>query len=231
MRSRFEVPMLVNANIGAKPTDYPFGHAQRWLTGAKAALLRSEVRSARRARPPSGAVREILVTFGGSDPRGISAVVAADLRRTAWFRQGGQLTLVLGASYHGPPVRAGRRFEVVQSTADFVARCAAADLVVSGAATTTYELAHLGTPFIPVATVDNQERISMSWARAGVGPGLSTTQRGWRAALCRAVEEAAHDPAASRIAARRVRRLVDGRGVKRLLTALAQPVERGGPRG
>jgi spore coat polysaccharide biosynthesis predicted glycosyltransferase SpsG len=221
-RQRFDVPILVNANIGARATDYPLGRARRWLTGARAALLRREVVEARRRRPPGGPVDEVLVTLGGSDPHGVSAVIVADIRRTPWFREGGRLTVVLGASYRGPSLRSGPRLEVVRSPRDFMARCVAADLAVCGAATTTYELAFLGTPFVPVATVDNQERIATAWARQGVGFAISTASRRWRAVLRDAVTDATSRPETCQHTAARVQRLVDGRGAARLLSALRE---------
>ena len=219
MRRRFDVPLLVNANIGARREDYPSAHAARWVLGAGAALLRGEVRQARR-KTGRGPLRRIVITFGGSDPHGIGTIVARDLQRLPWFKEGGRVTLVLGASYAGPRPRSGKRYEVVQAPPDFIGRCAEADLVITGAGTTTYELAHIGTPFLPVATVDNQERIAAGWAAQAGRPVLSTSRRDWQHDLAGAVSAAATGMADAWSEARRRRKLVDGRGVARLIAAL-----------
>ncbi|HEV2150419.1 MAG TPA: hypothetical protein VGR37_23670, partial [Longimicrobiaceae bacterium] len=231
MRGRVAATGLVAPNVGASPADWPGSEVDVWLAGPEYAFLRREVRSARGA-PVRGRAERVLVTLGGSDPEGRTAEIVEALVELPWYRGGGALTVVLGASYAAPRPWEGWgaartvRLDVVQQPADFVARCAAADLVVCGASTTTYELAHLGRPFVPVALVDNQARITAEWARLGVGDGLAVWNPGWREALAADVERLAGDAASRARRSAAASCVVDGRGIFRVLEACAAAVRR-----
>jgi UDP-N-acetylglucosamine:LPS N-acetylglucosamine transferase len=140
---------------------------------------------------------------------------------------------VLGPSYSGNAAwwkewaAAAPGRDVLVSPRDYVTRCAAADLVICGAGTTTYELAFLGRPFVPVALVDNQARVSEEWCRQGVGPGLCVWQPDWPARLRREVEQLLENGAARAARSESVLRLVDGRGPERVLAACREAVRRG----
>lgn len=226
MRGRLAATGLVAPNVGASPADWPRADVETWLAGPEYALLRREVRAARGA-PVRADAERVLVTLGGSDPEGRTAGIVEALTDLPWYRAGGALTVVLGASYAATRPWEGwdgsrtARLEVVRQPADFVARCAGADLVVCGASTTTYELAYLGRPFLPVALVDNQARISREWARLGVGRGLAVWEPGWLGDLAGAAARVLAD-AGERVAlGAAAARVVDGNGIHRVLGALA----------
>src|SRR5207245_2051632 len=138
-----------------------------------------------------GIARNVLITLGGSDPQCHVAALATALIELPWYSAGGRLTVVLGPSFRGAwpsrgSLEAAGRVEVCRSPQDFIARCASADLVVCSASTTTYELAYLGRPFVPVALVDNQARVASEWSKQGVGPGVRVWESEW---VARVVEE------------------------------------------
>jgi spore coat polysaccharide biosynthesis predicted glycosyltransferase SpsG len=224
MRREATVTGFINPNVGARRDDYPNVQARAWCLGPQFALLRREIRETS-ASPVNGAApaRRLLVTLGGSDPDGWTAQIAEEVLQLPWCEEGGEVTVVLGASYAGAepwaewPAEQRRRLEVVRQPRDFAQRCAQADVVVSGAGTTTYELAYLGRPFVPVALVDNQARITQEWYRMGVGLGIAVWDRSWRLRLREAVTDLLTSPGTRAVASARVAAIVDGRGVERFL--------------
>jgi spore coat polysaccharide biosynthesis predicted glycosyltransferase SpsG len=227
MRRAASVPALICPNIGAARDDYPDVSARTWFLGAEYTLLRPGVLNARDTWRGSGGERpEVLVTLGGSDPGAVILQIVETLGASDWFRGGGRLTIVLGGSYAGPlPTIApphAERLELVHAPADFLARCAAADLVVCGASTTTYELAYMGVPFIPLAIVNNQSRITKGWARAGVGAGLDVRNIDWPKGLAVLVAHLALAAEERKALCARARTYVDGGGAGRIVEALIQ---------
>ncbi len=221
MRRAVRAAALLNPNLGASPQDYAGSEVGVWLLGAEYAMIRRAVRDARPAPvgdPVDGL--HVLVTLGGSDPGGHAPAIVERLTQLAWYGRGGRVTVVLGSSYGGPEPGPGERVSVLRDPRDFVDCCAAADLVICGAGTTSYELALLGRPFIPVALVENQARVAAAWAERGVGRGLTVWQDRWLSALGEDVERLATDHAARARVARAVSRIVDGRGVERVLGAI-----------
>lgn len=225
MRGRIRTTALVNPNVGARQADYPEANVAQWLLGPRYALLRRDVLNARPVPHERKVANEILVTLGGSDPDGRASQVVAVLSELEWHRGGGRLTVVLGASYSGAypwqEWAAGHptRREVLVWPPNFVSRCASADLVICGASTTTYELAFMGRPFVPIALVDNQARVVTAWQNHEVGSGLSVWRRDWLSHLCREVERLAGDWRARAALAQAASVLVDGQGARRLLAA------------
>ena len=229
MRTSFVATGLVNVNVGASSADYPDAVVDRWVLGPQYALVRRGIRDLPRRQPPP-AIGDMLITLGGADPDGHTPAVAEDLVRSEWFAAGGRLTIVLGASYGGAhpgaewPAAFRERITVVQQPVDFAQRLRASDLVICGASTASYELACLGTPFVPVAFVDNQAGIVMAWQREGVGAGVRTWIDGWRTALADHVASLVADPSAVARAAAAAAALVDGKGAHRLAAALRDAV-------
>ncbi|HJU66308.1 MAG TPA: hypothetical protein VJ596_11550 [Gemmatimonadaceae bacterium] len=226
LRVNVEATGLINPNLGADRADYPAARVEQWMLGASYALLRREVRASR-ATLGRDVVPHIVLTFGGSDPAGHTAAAANTLTEASWYRNGGRLTVVLGMSYRGSTPwtawdgQRSERTEVLHQPADFIDRCWSADIVVCGASTTTYEVASLGRPFLPVALVPNQERVTAAWAEQGIGEALSVRQTNWTHSMRTSVEALLADEHRRHEAVRTGSALVDGRGVERVLAACA----------
>lgn len=225
MRPDVSATGVVNPNVDAQRSDYALASVEECYTGLRYALIRAEVREMARNLPLRDEPRTLLVTLGGSDPRAVTADVVATLAELRWL-QHGEMVVILGASYRGPEpweaaARCDRsaRIKTVRGPADYLSRCANADLIVCGASTSSNEFAYLGLPFVPMAFVDNQSRVSKGWSRNGIGTGLDTRQRNWRAGLAEEVARLLDSAPERRDIARRGAGLVDGRGIERLLAA------------
>lgn len=227
-RTRLNVTGLINVNIGAARTQYPDVRARRWLLGPEYALIRQAVRGMAGGNAYDGPVREILVTLGGSDPDGRTAEVVSDLVESAWYTTGGRIVVVVGGGYTGPrpweswsAARCAGLYAVRQPT-DFPQLLKRAHLAICGASTVSYELALLGTPFVPLAFVDNQAQLVDNWRQVGIGEGICTWDRGWRGVLAATIARLIDDGPERAALAKRAQAYVDGHGAQRMLRVLRE---------
>jgi len=227
-RERVVATGLVNQNVDASRDDYPESRVSDWLLGTDYVLLRKEV-AARQPRVRDEPVTKVLVTMGGSDPGRRTAAVVEVLTSLEWYREGGAVTVVLGPSYGSLELGQGDRRErlcVVRDPDDFIGLCEASSLVITAGGITTYELAYLGIPFVPVAIAGNHARIVEAWARRGVGPGLAVWEPDWPERLGNYLGQIVEGAAGLQDARRSARDLVDGGGVRRFLEACAKASRR-----
>lgn len=145
----------------------------RLLLGSTYALLRREFsrwRGWRRAISPVGG--RILVTFGGSDPNNVTLAVikALGLLNSTGFH----VRVVVGAANPNRELlaeEAGRghcRVELVNAATDMPDLMAWADLAISAAGSTCWELAFMGVPMVTIIQAENQRFIAENLAQSGV---------------------------------------------------------------
>lgn len=143
----------------------------RLFLGPAHALLRPEFTRAREALPErDGAIRRVLVFFGGSDPTGETAKAIEAIR--AWNRPDTAVDVVVGGSN---PRRAelervshevpGVRFHCqVDNMAELMAK---ADVALGAGGSTSWERCYLGLPAGIVAVADNQLSPTEALAQTG----------------------------------------------------------------
>ncbi|MGQ9371552.1 UDP-2,4-diacetamido-2,4,6-trideoxy-beta-L-altropyranose hydrolase [Azospirillum sp. A39] len=222
--------LVVNAapDAGALPYARVAAGAQ-CLLGPAYAPLRREIReAARAAKPPVAERRAVLVTFGGSDPLGLTGPCVEGL--AAALPEAVRLDVAVGganpqadrlaalAARLGP---AGR-LAVHHDTPHMGRLMAAAGLAVSAAGTTTGELAAVGVPAVLVVVVGNQERAADGTARI---PWCERIDGRGDAAAARIVAAAVRlwgDPARRTAMAAAARGIVDGEGAPRIADALCR---------
>jgi UDP-2,4-diacetamido-2,4,6-trideoxy-beta-L-altropyranose hydrolase len=186
----------------------------RKLVGPRYALLRPEFREARsRLDGRNGAVRRILVFFGGSDPscetaKALEAIRTVDLPDVA-------VDVVVGpANPHRDRIRSlcaalpGVRFHV--RTGGMARLAAEADLAMGSGGGALWERCFLGLPTIAVATARGHTEAIEAAAAAGAAWNL-----GWRAGvgpadLADAVARARRAPATLKDMGRAALRVMDG---------------------
>jgi UDP-2,4-diacetamido-2,4,6-trideoxy-beta-L-altropyranose hydrolase len=199
------------------------------LMGTRYALLRREFRpwrSWRRSIAAEG--RRILVTMGGSDPDNATLEVLRCLRTLE--RTDLQVRVLAGPSNpHGDslvrelPVHGGR-VELCDAGTDVPELMAWADLAISGAGSTCWELAFMGVPIVAVILAENQRRIAESLVEAGAavaaGWHRDLEATGLAQTVSRLISEARERASMSRCG----RTLVDGLGADRVAEALESAV-------
>ena len=217
---RYHADVLLNQNLGA-PDYRDRAPGARLLIGPRYALLRREFRDVP-ARDTPDVARRVLVTLGGSDPDGVTAQVVRALARV---EQPLDVQVIAGAG--NPHLAALERAAAALDSVDLVVdvrdmprRMAWADLAVTAAGSTSWELARVGTPQIAIVLADNQRPIARGLADAGLAVSL-----GWHAdvaddRIADAVAALVGDAGRREELSRRGRELVDGRGASRVLAAM-----------
>lgn len=167
-RRRHDCDLLVD------PTYSCGGPGRRWssllpararlLAGPRFALLREEFTEAlARGRTRDGTVREVLVAFGGSDPKGATKMGL----EAVLSLPGDELFVTVVAGGANPHVdRLKRRCnqdgraKLVVDTDEMARLMNRADLAVGAAGTMTWERAFLGLPAVVVTIAANQLEIA-----------------------------------------------------------------------
>lgn len=216
--------MLLDQNLGAE--DRPLAGASDavQLRGARYAL----VRSAFTGRIPKEPERHrhdpprVVVVLGGTDADDRTLEIA---RSSLGVETAASFTFVAQPRQHESlrALAAGRPWRILPPTPELPALLADADVVVSAAGTTAWDVCTLGIPTILLAVVDNQQESLVAALAAGVARGADLVgadlDPAWFARELAAVTED-QSVRARLVAACRAR--FDGRGAQRVARALAE---------
>ncbi len=216
--------LVVNQNIFAEEVTYDNREPHtRLLLGTRYALLRQEfLRHRREPRTrPTNAATNVLVTLGGADPNNITSIVLRAFEVLA--RHELKIRVVIGLSNpHRLDLERQRQdmqcdVELLAERADLPELMAWADIAITGAGATCWELAYMGLPMVTVTLAENQEGIAAGLAKAGAALSAGWGHEVSPADLAGIVHGLLDDPLARRRLAQRARKLVDGRGAQRVL--------------
>lgn len=238
--------VYVDQNVGASQHQGgPDGSES--LAGPRFALLRDDVLRAREVRRhrarttstpsrPNAGTPQVLAVFGGTDPFDAAGTLVPLLLGTGAPIC---LTVVSPADRACAPTAlspgAGQHVSVVGALSDLPAAAAAADLVVTAAGSTVWELLTIGVPTAVVAVVDNQVAGYTATTSAGLvagaghlpllkDPSAGTAER---AAVTATLRHLLTDTAARNRLASTATSLFDGAGRIRVADALLGPGTRG----
>lgn len=221
----YSCDLILNQNLAAAESLYSArSSATRLLLGPQYALLRREFwswRQWRRSLPERA--KSLLLTLGGGDHSPFLAKLAAFLPpRLPWL----QVTVALGPAAAAASTccvwnRLAPAWKFVAADDNMPALMAAADLAVTGAGTTCWELAFMEVPSLLVVMAENQRQnaVLLHERRAAINLG-------WHEDLdLQELADLLTELGESR--ARRLelinrggRQLVDGAGVERVVTCL-----------
>ncbi len=219
-----DATLYLDQNLGAESIPRRAAIAGRFLSGPDFALVRRAVLDARREEPwkPRGDRPGILCFMGGTDPSGTIVEVAAAL---ASFDQDNDLVFVAPEGLHAP-LRAAlphsARAGILPLTPELAALFAAADLVVSAAGTSAWDLCTLGIPTVLVAVVDNQRASLRQAVERGLTLGVDIVEASTEtlAEIGPLVGDLIDDSALRERLSRRSLAAFDGRGAKRVVDRL-----------
>jgi spore coat polysaccharide biosynthesis predicted glycosyltransferase SpsG len=222
--TRFPSHAVVNPLLGPTRESYEFHPGTQLLLGARYATVRPEIRRIRplRAREPQPPFR-VLVAPGDDDPHNQSGELAKHLLNCPKV---GRVD-VLVRSYH-PELDTLKamaescpdRMEVVAEPSDVPLRVSRCHLAVTAGNGWSLEMACVGVPQVVVV----QSEVHWPTAHRLEESGAATCL-GWHAnltasAVRQAVTTLLSDPLERLSMARSGRKLIDGRGPDRLVTAL-----------
>ncbi|MEU5960609.1 spore coat protein [Micromonospora parva] len=232
--------LYLDQNFGAELPGLP----GRLLAGSGYALLRDSVITARPpVAPPATAVSRprVLAFFGGTDAVGAAPVLTRVLVAAGHPMD---LTVIVGrpeieAEIEDVTPGRGQIIRPVPPTTSLPALITGADLVVSAAGTSTWELCCLGAPSALVCVVDNQRESYTRVVRHGLAAGLGelpeltaggVAGRAARATAARTLHGLLSTPQRRATLAARAWSTVDGQGRARVVDAVFDAVRVAVPR-
>jgi len=171
--------LYLDQNIGAESDDWPLPETARRLAGLDYALLRSDVLAHRPTAPPSvadedGRAPRVLAFFGGTDPYAVAPRAVRLLVSTGvpWTATVVAATPALRAELTVIAPGPGQVLDVIDPTDDLAAMVTEADVVLSAAGTSSWELLCLGAATAFVCVADNQETGYDRIVEQGLGVGV-----------------------------------------------------------
>lgn len=224
----------LDQNLGAATVEgLPRGDMS--LAGVEFCLLRDDILSHRKdltTPAAEGATHRVLAFFGGTDAAGAAPTLAPLLLAT-----GLPLDLTIVAATADIADQLARvavgdhqRLNIIAPTPVIAAHAASADLVVTAAGSSVWELLAIGAPTAVTTVADNQlvgyGMLAEHRVVSPLGPLTALRADGGPAATS-LLHDLLTDPAACLDLARRGRALVDGRGRERVADALLAAVEAG----
>ncbi|MEV1017952.1 spore coat protein [Micromonospora sp. NPDC049801] len=229
-----DADLYLDQNFGARPPDLP----GRLLAGSGYALLRDSVVTARPATPrPATTVGRprVLAFFGGTDAVGAAPALTRVLLATGHPLD---LTVVVGRPEIEAELEAispgrGQVVRPVPPTGSLPTLITEADLVISAAGTSTWELCCLGAPAALVCVVDNQRESYTRVVRHGLAAGLGELPeltaaglpgRTARATAARTLNGLLSSPRRRAALAARAWAAVDGQGRARVVDAVLEAI-------
>ncbi len=224
---RYDCDVLLNQNLGAESLAYKVNPEAVRLFGPRYALLRPEFPAYRdRPRDLPAQARKILVLFGGADPanvtgRTLEALRGLDLEVRAvvgplnphWDRLCEQVARIHAEC-------SATRIELLRDVRDMPALMAWADLAITAAGSTCWELACLGVPMVVTAVAENQEGIARELERAAVAVRLTEREVGDIAALKELIGTLLQQKDRRGRMTAALSSLVDGLGARRIASLL-----------
>ena len=217
--------VVVNPNYGAEDVEYAASDGTELLLGPDYFLLRQEFRSRATDRELREPGERVLVTMGGSDLAGLTPRV---MRAMLKVRQPLEVRVVAG-------IEDRERTGLTDLSGRFEGRCALydascnmaelmrwADVAVTGGGLTKYEAAATGTPAVVLAQVEHQHELMQRFAKAGTSSYLGRGGEVSEEAVRDVVESLLGDLARRRAMSQAGTALVDGKGLDRVLAAVAQ---------
>lgn len=215
--------VLIHPSVSPPEVPVSVKPAWRLVSGAEYILLRPdywhvEVPAIR------DTVGHVLLTFGGADPArlGVRLLVPLAEAFPAWT-----FALVVGpyqadaAAFREIAARYPDRITLVEGVATLRDEMLRADLAVTAAGQTLYELAACGRPAVAIEAAQNQHAQVEALARAGALAHVdAVTSADFVMRVVAAVRALAADPVRRRTMSAAARRMVDGQGATRVIHAL-----------
>ncbi len=224
----FPCSLLVNGNADALALSYGNSNGRtRFLLGPKYGVLQTDFWKPQK-RQVRTEVQNILIILGGADPFGLMPKLIHWIDRLDGTFS---ITVVLGPFFEGraeierEAARSHRSVRIMRNPPSLAPFFWEADLAISGAGQTLYELACTGCPTVAIQVSTNQagqlralEKTGVLWA-AGHGAQTGLWER-----LQAKVPALLQDAGARRAMAEAGQALVDGQGAFRVAEVIATQV-------
>ncbi len=224
--SHYVADLVVNQNVHGDDAMYEKREEDtRLLTGSGFVLLRREFTKLReRTREIPQVGRKVLIAMGGSDPENVTAKVVSALGLVDV--KGLETTVLMGGG--NPHVaglrelagRSGDKIRIVGNPQSVIELMRWADVAVSAAGSTCWEMCFLGLPAILLAVAENQMPGARELGRRGIAVHLGSANDIKAENVAAALQSLLLSRSRREAMSRAGQELVDGRGCERVLTAM-----------
>jgi len=224
---RYHADVLLNQNIHAPELNYSCDRETIQLLGADYFMLRQEFleyRSWKRQIP--GEKVRVLVTLGGADPdnvtlkviNALNSVDGADLEANIIVGPENTNTESLEKSLASSPFT----IDLSPNVSNMPELMAWADVAISAAGSTCWELAFMRLPFVAIILAKNQEMIAIELDKAGAGMNAGWHNRLTSQDMTLLLRRVLFDRTACSAMIQKGRGLADGQGADRIVEILEQ---------
>jgi UDP-2,4-diacetamido-2,4,6-trideoxy-beta-L-altropyranose hydrolase len=224
--AHYYADLVLNQNAHASEEAYKNREAHtRVLAGGRYAILRREFAAWRDWKRDIPIVaKKILVTMGGSDPENATLRVIRSLRLLNL--EGLGVKIVVGGS--NPHLDCLRQeldqvsgdIQLVHVTANMPELMAWADVAVSAAGSTCWEMCFLGLPAILLDLATNQYPVGQALDRLGAAIHAESSNEVDREELAQTIQALLQSKDRRESLSAAARKLVDGNGVERVLATM-----------
>jgi len=217
--THFYADIVINHSVHAAASEYDVVPYTKLLLGPAYALLRAPFlvrRDSVKEIAPSA--RNVMITLGGADPENCMIKIL----RAASRLEGTSVRAVVGSAFrYKDEIRAfgaSSGIEVLESlTAEGMAELMQwADMAVTAAGGTCWELCCMGVPFIAGVLADNQERIAERLDEIGAAVNIGWFNDSSEEEMTAVFREVAENPARRARLHAAAKKLVDGRSFERI---------------
>ncbi len=229
--SQYCYDVILNQNIGAETLDYSCAFEQGRLLGPRYVLLRKEFLNHSGYKDTTKeTTRNVLITLGGADLENATTTVLKGLNCLRLPNMHVKLVIgptnlnlaALESDLTGSPID----YEIVRSPNNMPGLMSWADMAISAAGSTCWELAYMGIPAAVLVLADNQEIIAKGLEKSHAALNLGRIE-----ALTMERFEACIRPLMESKAKRleliqNQRKLVDGSGAERVICQMESENER-----
>jgi UDP-2,4-diacetamido-2,4,6-trideoxy-beta-L-altropyranose hydrolase len=217
--------IVLNQNLHAEQLHYSCEPYTRLLLGTRYVLLRREFldwRGWKREIPK--VARRVLVTLGGGDPDNHTLKVIQALQKVDVPSL--EAIVVIGPTNphtHKLEVAIGQSqipIRLIGDVRNMPELMSWADVVVSGAGSTTWELVYMGVPMLAMVLAPNQEAIARVLKESNIAVGLNFKSTYHSKPINQLIEELLVNKKARITMSQMGKTLVDGQGAKRIASII-----------
>ncbi len=221
----YSADLILNQNISAKEILYenrePYS---RLLLGTHYCLLRREFTSWRQWKREVAPVgRKVLLTMGGSDPGNFTGKAVAALQSLESEIEA--VVVIGGSNAHDELSQTAwtggkKTITVLRDVSNMAELMAWADVAISAAGTTCWELCLMGLPSLLIDLADNQTRLAKQLDERGCAVHLGSAQEASSKSLPHRLNTLLNSFEVRQRLSMRARELVDGAGASRVVSVL-----------
>lgn len=218
--------IIVNQNIGAEKLTFSVEPYTIQLLGTSYIMLREEL-LLREKKKQHSSVEKMLITLGGSDPDNYILTI---LQSIASITKDIELLVVIGpynphkATLQAYAEKTKSMISLIHSPENMADYYLQADIAISAGGSSCYEVAYFGIPNIIITIADNQLAIAHELDSNRIGIYLGKKNELQPQNLRDKVKELLDDKSLRDTLGQNGKKIVDGKGKKRIITHLERDV-------